>query len=107
MGVRKGTAVTSRAANTNTRTSSASTTAPSAANGPGNCRGLIPRWKIVGVLLLASLLPLAVVGVGASVVFRNLLLAKTLELQRGSVENRASAIDLYLTERLRALELAW
>jgi len=74
-------------------------------SGAGQRRGLGLRWRIIAVLLLVSILPLAIVGVGASVVFRDVLLDKTLELQRETVASRASAIDLYLSERLRAVQL--
>jgi len=63
------------------------------------------RWRIVGLLLLTSLLPLALVGVGSWVVFGRLLVDRTLDQQRGVVRSHAAAIDLYLGERLRALEL--
>jgi two-component system NtrC family sensor kinase len=58
------------------------------------------------VLLVVSLLPLALVGVGASAVFRDMLLEETLELQRNMVQGRAAAIDLYLDERIRGIEIA-
>ncbi len=63
------------------------------------------RWRIVGVLLLVALIPLGLVGVGASVVFGGMLFDKTMELQRSIVQRHSSVIDLYLQERLRALEL--
>ncbi|MFH1756125.1 MAG: ATP-binding protein, partial [Candidatus Latescibacterota bacterium] len=57
------------------------------------------------VLLLVSLLPLALVGAGSQIVFSDLLEEKTLELHRSVVETHARSIDLYLVERLRALDV--
>ncbi len=37
------------------------------------------RWRIVSLLLFASLLPLALVGVGSWAVFGRILVDKTLE----------------------------
>lgn len=62
------------------------------------------RWRIVAILLVVSLLPLALVGIGAWVVFGNLLIERSLELQRAVVQSHAAAIDRYLQERLRVLE---
>jgi two-component system NtrC family sensor kinase len=63
------------------------------------------HWRIVAVLLLVSILPLALVGGGAQIVFKGLLEEKTLELHRSVVETHARSIDLYLVERLRVLDL--
>jgi len=63
-----------------------------------------PRWRIVSLLLLVSLLPLALVGVGAWVAFGRLLIERSLDLQRTVVQSHAAAIDRYLQERLRVLE---
>lgn len=63
------------------------------------------RWRIVALLLLVSLLPLGLVGVGSWVVFGRLAVNRTMELQRSLVRAHAAAIDLYLEERLRALEV--
>ena len=63
------------------------------------------RWRIVAVLLFVSLLPLGLVGIGAWVVFGRILEGKSLELHRRVVQAHAQSIDLYLAERLRALDL--
>ncbi len=63
------------------------------------------HWRIVAVLLLVSLFPLALVGVGSQIVFSDLLQNKSLELHRSVVETHARSIDLYLVERLRALDV--
>jgi two-component system NtrC family sensor kinase len=64
------------------------------------------RWRIVGILLAVSLSPLLLVAVGSFWCFSNLLMEQTLELKRNAVRSHAAAIDLFLAERLRALELA-
>jgi two-component system NtrC family sensor kinase len=69
-------------------------------------RKIALRWRIAAALLLVSLLPLGVLSIGAWSVFGRLLLEKSLELQRTVVEGHARSIDLYLAERLRALDLA-
>ena len=63
------------------------------------------RLRITVTLLLVSLLPLSLVGAGAWHVFHRLALDKTLELHRTLVRGHALAIDAYLAERLRALDL--
>ncbi len=63
------------------------------------------HWRLVAVLLLVSLLPLGLVGLGAWRVFGRQLAARSLELQRATVSNHAATLDLYLRERLHALEL--
>jgi len=63
------------------------------------------RWRIVGVLLAVSLLPILLLGIGAWVVFGRLLVDETLALERSAVESHAATIDLYLGERTRGLEL--
>jgi len=67
-------------------------------------RGL--RWRIVTILLIVSLLPLGLVGAGAWVVFGRLIEEKTLQMRRRVVQTHAQGIDLYLAERLRALDMA-
>ena len=64
------------------------------------------RSRIVTVLLVASLLPLAILGLGSWVVFGGLLSDKSLEVHQALVRSHAAKIDLYLAERLRALEFA-
>jgi len=61
--------------------------------------------SIVAILLLVSLLPLALSAIGSWVVFGRMLEERTLELHRSTVESHSTAIQLYLTERIRALEL--
>ncbi len=56
-------------------------------------------------MLLASLLPLALVGLGSFIVFGRIINERTLRLHRNVVESHAAAIELYLAERTRALEL--
>jgi len=63
------------------------------------------RRRIGIVLILVSFLPIALLGVGAWFVFSRLLLRQALQVHRTAVSAHASAIDLYLAERLRALEL--
>lgn len=80
----------------------------SAGKGQGQIgeRGLRLGGRIVTVLLVASLLPLALTGVGSWVVFERLLADKTLEVHGAVVRGHAAIIELYMAERLRALELA-
>jgi two-component system NtrC family sensor kinase len=63
------------------------------------------RSRIVIVLLVVSLLPLCLVGVGAWVVFGRLLEQKSLEMQRSVVESHARSIEAYLVEHLNLLRL--
>jgi two-component system NtrC family sensor kinase len=63
------------------------------------------RWRIVAILLFASLLPLALVGFGSWIVFGNLLELKSLEQMRTVVDSHANAIGSYLSEQLHLLEL--
>lgn len=63
------------------------------------------RWRIVLLLLVVSLLPLALVSLGAWRTFGGLLEDAAFGHQRTIVENHAEAIDNYLDERLRILEL--
>ena len=64
------------------------------------------RGRIVTVLLFASLLPLAILSLGSWVVFGDLLADESLEVHQALVRSHAAKIDLYLAERLRALEFA-
>ena len=63
------------------------------------------RWRIVAVLLVVSLVPLSLLGIGTWVVFGALLEDKALELQKAVVEKHARAIESYLAERVRLLQL--
>ena len=62
------------------------------------------RYLILAVLLGVSILPLALVGIGASIVFGRLIDQRALELQRVLVRNHASSIESFLFERLRAMD---
>jgi two-component system NtrC family sensor kinase len=64
------------------------------------------RWRIVGAILLAALVPLAGGGVGSWIILGGMLEDKSLEFHRALVAGHANQIDAYLLERLRALELA-
>ncbi|UCD17309.1 MAG: hypothetical protein JSV44_12800 [Candidatus Zixiibacteriota bacterium] len=64
------------------------------------------RSRIVFVLLIASLLPLAIAGFGAWIVFGGLLEEKALEQMKMVVLNHARAIESDLSERIRLLQLA-
>jgi two-component system NtrC family sensor kinase len=64
------------------------------------------RWRIVAALLLVSLVPLIVVSGGAWIVFGRIIEARSLQTQRATVQSHALAIDRFLGERLRALDLA-
>jgi two-component system, NtrC family, sensor kinase len=63
------------------------------------------QWRIVTLLLVVSILPLAIMGIGAWLAYGNLLTEKSLDLQRAVVRNHAKSIDSFLLERLRALDL--
>jgi two-component system NtrC family sensor kinase len=64
------------------------------------------QLRIVIVLLLASLLPLLLAGFGTWLVLGQLIEQKTFDLHRNVVETHGAAIERYLAERTRALELA-
>lgn len=61
--------------------------------------------RISRILLLVSLLPLLVIGLGAWHVFHGWAIDKTFELHQAIVKRHADSIDIYLGERLRALSL--
>jgi two-component system NtrC family sensor kinase len=63
------------------------------------------RWRIVIILLLVSLLPLGLLGVGSWSVFGKLLEDKTLGLMRSIVESHAHSIETHLSERLHLLQI--
>jgi two-component system NtrC family sensor kinase len=63
------------------------------------------KWRIVAVLLAAALLPLLLAGFGSWVVFRDLLERKSFEQMRQSVKNHSQAIEAYLSERLRLVQV--
>jgi two-component system NtrC family sensor kinase len=58
------------------------------------------------VLLAVSIFPLALVGIGATVVFGRLLDQRALDLQEVLVRNHASNIETFLFERQRAMDSA-
>lgn len=60
--------------------------------------------RIITALLVAALLPILLIGLGAWTVFGGLLKDKSLELQRRVVEAHARSMELYLQERQRALQ---
>jgi two-component system NtrC family sensor kinase len=64
------------------------------------------RFYIPVVLLAVSIFPLALVGIGATVVFGRLLDQRALDLQEVLVRNHASNIETFLFERQRAMDSA-
>ena len=58
------------------------------------------RWRIVVILLIVSLLPLALVGGGSWIVFGRLLENKTLELMHALMQRHAHSIETHLSEKL-------
>lgn len=63
------------------------------------------RWRIVAALLLVSAVPFIVIGSGAWTVFRQLAIEQTLAAHRTMARAHAVAIDMYLTEKLHALDM--
>jgi two-component system NtrC family sensor kinase len=63
------------------------------------------RWRFITALLLVSAVPFVVVGSGAWIVFRRLAIEQTLTANRTMARAHAAAIDMYLTEKLRTLEM--
>lgn len=63
------------------------------------------RWRLTLLLIGASVLPMAVVGLGGWVVFRGLLTDRVEEHLRTIVHDHAHTVDLFLAERLKALRL--
>jgi len=61
------------------------------------------RSKIITVLLIVSMTPIIIMGIGAWFVFGRLLEVKSVQLQKTVVESHAAAIDNYLSERLNSL----
>jgi two-component system NtrC family sensor kinase len=86
--------------------SSKTSSAPAPSRPRGNGHAFDLRWRIILILLFVSICPLAVVGVGSGVVFGSMLEDKALELQSSMVRTHATTVDLYLAERVRALDLA-
>jgi two-component system NtrC family sensor kinase len=63
------------------------------------------RWSMVVGLLLVSALPFVVIGGGAWLVFRDLAIQEALTLYRNMARAHASAVDAYLSEQLRTLQM--
>lgn len=63
------------------------------------------RWSMVAGLLLVSALPFVVIGGGAWLVFRDLAIQEALTLYRNVARAHAAAVDAYLSEQLRTLEM--
>ncbi len=63
------------------------------------------RWRLVAALIFVSAVPFVVVGSGAWIVFRNLAIEQTLTLHRTIARSHAAAIDMFLSEKLRTLEM--
>jgi two-component system, NtrC family, sensor kinase len=61
--------------------------------------------KIVLILILASLIPLAIISLGAWVVFSDLMYDKSVDQLQTVVSDHAVTVDLFLAERMKALEL--
>lgn len=62
------------------------------------------RFRIVIILLLVSMLPVVLLGIGSWIVFGRVLMERSMQLQHVAIERHAASIDLYLQERLRILE---
>ncbi len=64
------------------------------------------RWRIVGALLVVSLLPLLLVSVCAWIVFSRIIETRSVQMQRAVVRSQARSIDQFISERLRSLDFA-
>jgi len=63
------------------------------------------RRRLTLLLIGAAVLPMTIVSLGGWVVFRGLIADRVAEHLQTVVHDHASAIDLFLEERLRALRL--
>jgi len=63
------------------------------------------RRRMVAGLLLVSAVPFLLMGGGAWVVFRHLAIEEALELYRSMARAHAAAVDAYLAEQVRTVEL--
>jgi two-component system, NtrC family, sensor kinase len=63
------------------------------------------RRRIITIVLMASLLPLCLMGAGVWVVFGGIIESKALEVQRSVVERHALGIRSYLEGRFLCLKL--
>ncbi len=63
------------------------------------------RWRMVAGLLVVSAVPFLVMGAGAWFVFRDLAIGEALTLHRNMARAHAAAIDAYLAEQLRTVEM--
>ena len=65
----------------------------------------ILRRRIIAILLVVSLLPLCLMGVGVWVVFSRMIEEKALELQHSVVQHHALVIRSYLEERSHCMRV--
>ncbi len=63
------------------------------------------RRRIIAILLVASLLPLCLMGAGVWVVFGRIIEKKALELQHSVVQHHAQVIRSYLDERFLCMRM--
>jgi two-component system, NtrC family, sensor kinase len=63
------------------------------------------RWSMVVGLLVMSAVPFAVIGAGAWFVFRDLAIGEALALHRNMARAHAAAVDAYLSEQVRTVEM--
>jgi two-component system NtrC family sensor kinase len=63
------------------------------------------RWRMVAALLFVSAVPFLLLGGGAWLVFRDLAIEEALALHRSMARAHAAAIDAYLSEQVRTVEL--
>lgn len=61
--------------------------------------------RIIFLLILASLIPLAFIGTGAGIVFGKIISSKSTEQLQTVVRDHAVTIELFLQERMMALDL--
>ncbi len=71
----------------------------------------VPRFRSLfrrffWILTIAAILPLAGVGVGAYCVFSEIIYAKSVQKFQSLVESHAAIVEIFLAERLKAMELA-
>ncbi len=63
-------------------------------------------WRFFVLTILAAILPLGGVGVGAYYVFRDIIYSHSVNTFQGVAESHASLVNVFLAERKKALELA-
>jgi two-component system, NtrC family, sensor kinase len=64
----------------------------------------IRRRRIILILLLISLLPLSILGIGSWITFEGIIKNKSLDLERNFTEYHSYKINNYFEERLKLLE---